>query len=357
MTMKRLFSVFSAIVAVFVLATCFFGCVKPADGSEENGFVRHTKIQSDFLLSDVSYIASIDSDGKSENSRPLPLRLDVKDKKSGYSIVIKQKDGKISLIEKLGNDKTFDYYNSEIGKDYVWYLIDENGEKVGKEKEFRTAATAPRNLYVDGVTNCRDLGGWKTTDGRRVKQGMLYRTARFNENETDTPIVTEAGIKTLTEELGVKTELDLRRTDNNENGGITVSPLGDTVQYISVPMMTKGNYLLINKDRLADVFKVFESADNYPIAFHCSIGTDRTGVIAFLINAMLGVEEEGLYYDYLFSGFGNIGGTRSFTTIDKYLKEIKKAGGSTIAENAYNYLINCGVPSATLDMMRDMLIE
>ena len=100
MTMKRLFSVFSAIVAVFVLATCFFGCVKPADGSGENGFVRHTKIQSDFLLSDASYIASIDSDGKSENSRPLPLRLDVKDKKSGYSIVIKQKDGKISLSMK-----------------------------------------------------------------------------------------------------------------------------------------------------------------------------------------------------------------------------------------------------------------
>ena len=359
--MKRSFSVFSAIVAVVLLATCFFGC-KPADSSHggaenEKGFIRHTELQSAFLSSDKSYLMRFNADGKSEKSIPLPLELDVKDKKSGYSIVIKQKDGKISLTEKLGDDDIFKYYNSEIGKNYVWYLIDDNGEIVGEEKEFETSARAPRNLYVDGVTNCRDLGGWKTVDGRKVKQGMLYRTARFNENETDTPLVTKAGIKTLTEELGIKTELDLRRTDNNETGGITVSPLGDTLQYISVPMMTGGDYLIINKDNLADVFKVFESADNYPIAFHCSIGTDRTGVIAFLINAMLGVEKTGLYYDYLFSGYGNIGGTRSFTTIDKYLKEIKKAGGDTIAENAYNYLVNCGVPGATLDMMRDMLVE
>ena len=42
------------------------------------------------------------------------------------------------------------------------------------------------------------------------------------------------------------------------------------------------------------------------LLLHCSIGTDRTGVICFLINALLGVSEEDLYKDYLFSMFGMI---------------------------------------------------
>ena len=49
---------------------------------------------------------------------------------------------------------------------------------------------------------------------------------------------------------------------------------------------------------LKDAFAIFGNKDNYPIVMHCSIGTDRTGMLAFLINSLLGVSEEDLYKDY-----------------------------------------------------------
>jgi protein tyrosine/serine phosphatase len=51
---------------------------------------------------------------------------------------------------------------------------------------------------------------------------------------------------------------------------------------------------------------VLADESNYPIFFHCAIGTDRTGTLAYLINGLLGVPEEDLYYDYCFSNFGAI---------------------------------------------------
>lgn len=345
---KKLFKIYSLLLTLCVFASVAFGCGATA-------FNRHTEAQTKFLAG--SYLLSMDVNGKAEESRPLPIVLSMETKKSGYNIVIELKGGEKKLVEKF-TDNSFSYYNSELGREYIWYLTDEDGEKIGSEKRFLTSDVAPRNLYVDGVTNCRDLGGWKVAGGKRVKQGMIYRTARFSEDETGEKQITDAGIKTLKDELGVKTELDLRLAgENAENGGLTESPLGTGVNYISVPMVTGGNYLQRNLDVLPEVFAVFGKKENYPIAFHCSIGTDRTGVIAFLISAMLGVEKDSLYKDYLFSNFGLIGGKRSFTTIDGYLEEIEKASGETLADKTYNYLVGCGVSSSTLDLMRSMLIE
>lgn len=345
MNMKTKFRTCSAILAICIIATCFMACgMKP--------FERHTELQLALIAN--PYTLSDGMDGKSENSIPLPIELDISSQKSGYSIVI-ETNGEKKLIEPLSGQKKFSYYNYELGREYIWYLIDGDGEKIGSEKRFLTSDAAPRNLYVDGVTNCRDLGGWKTTDGKHVKQGMIYRTSKFSDNDTGSPLVTEAGIRTLTHELGIKTELDIRKY--GENAGITESVLGSGVQYAFKPMQSGGNYLILNKGVLADVFSVFADEANYPVAFHCSIGTDRTGCIAFLINAMLGVEKDSLYCDYMFSMLGNVGVKRSTTTIDKYLKEIATAGGETIAENAYNYLVKQGVPAETLDLLKRIMVE
>ena len=346
MHMKTKFRICSAILAICIIATCFMACgVKP--------FERHTELQL-ALIAKPYMFADARMDAKTENGLPLPIELDVSSQKSGYSIVIEIK-GEKKLVEPLTGQKKFSYYNYELGREYKWYLIDGDGEKIGSEKRFLTSDVAPRNLYVDGVTNCRDLGGWKTTDGKHVRQGMIYRTSKFSDNDTGSPLVTEAGIRTLTRELGIKTELDIRK--EGENAGITESVLGSDVQYIFKPMQSGGNYLILNKRVLADVFSVFADETNYPVAFHCSIGTDRTGCIAFLINAMLGVDKDSLYCDYMFSMLGTVGVKRSSTTIDKYLKEIATAGGETIAENAYNYLVKQGVPAETLDLMKRIMIE
>ena len=73
----------------------------------------------------------------------------------------------------------------------------------------------------------------------------------------------------------------------------------ETVKYYQCPMNfsdsldTEENLSAIRK-----VFSILADKTNYPTFFHCSIGTDRTGYIAFLINAYLGVEEENFIIIY-----------------------------------------------------------
>ena len=191
-------------------------------------------------------------------------------------------------VSSLKNECSF--YNLFIGRTYYWTvsaLDDEGDTSTSAVATFKTAAQAPRNLYVDSVTNVRDLGGWKTEDGGRVRQGLLYRGARLNDDFSTDATVSAAGIKTLCEELGIKTELDLRQTqavsNRNESGGRTTSPLGAGVSYLAYPMEYKD---LItdarNIQRVREVFALLADESNYPIYFHCSIGTDRTGLIAWL---------------------------------------------------------------------------
>ncbi|MBO4263006.1 MAG: tyrosine-protein phosphatase [Clostridia bacterium] len=77
---------------------------------------------------------------------------------------------------------------------------------------FTTSADGPRNVCVDGITNFRDLGGYKTEQGKHIKQGLIYRCARRNEsnNETPTLCITFDEMKTLTSQLGERVARGVR---------------------------------------------------------------------------------------------------------------------------------------------------
>ena len=224
-----------------------------------------------------------------------------------------------------------------------------------------TDAQAPRNMYVDGVTNVRDLGGWSIPDGR-VKQGLIYRCGRLNENNCETPVakITEKGIDTMLNEMKVRSEIDLRKVEDNEVGGLSdTSILGDSVNYYQCPMGYNGNMLIGNADMVRHIFSdILSKEENYPIIFHCSIGTDRTGMLAFLIGGLLGVDINDLYRDYLFSNFGDIGGSRSVINITfNYVTTIELTKGKDLSEKIENYLLSIGVTREEIESVRRILSE
>lgn len=261
-----------------------------------------------------------------------------------------------------------DVYNLYVGTDYFWKVTAEfeNGKaETSNVQIFITDSKAPRNLYVDGVTNVRDLGGWETFSGKKVKQGMIYRTGRLNISAnhgidiSDVVIeITEAGISTMRDTLGIKSEIDLREVSNNEVGFITESPLGKDINYYSVPMSYNGNILTNNKERIKEFFELLADESNYPIIYHCNIGTDRTGLYAFLINGLLGVPEEDLYRDYLFSNFGLINSARTVSGIQStYIKTIKTYQGSALSEKIKNCLLDIGVKQEHIDKVLEIMYE
>ena len=274
---------------------------------------------------------------------------------------------------RFDGEKDYTYINN-LKVNYKYYLTVNASFKTtftSEVKEFTTKDTKIRNLDVEGVENVRDLGGYKLEGGKTYKQGMIYRTAQYNYGGRDNDFVsapTEAGKKVLLEQLGIKTDNDLRRTKdfdgNDEVNGITSSPLG--INYISCPMVFGGKNIYtqsINRDSLKLFFDSLAVESNYPIAFHCIRGTDRTGGLAYALGALLGMSKEDLMLDYLFSNFAKITSTannvvRANGIKSLYVKGIDDSEGSTLSEKARNYLITkTGVESSTLDTIIDLLTE
>ena len=333
----------------------------------ENPVSLRNETVAAYYANDV-FSATDYAEGKEELSRPAPvtLRWNV-DFAAGenslrYFVVrIWTKDDKSDVRAFLVGraEREYEFYNAYAGQRYFWNVTayGAGGVVVASNADtFWTADQTPRSLSVDGVTNVRDLGGRATEDGGRVRQGLLFRGAKLDWKGIR--MISDEGIKTMRRTLGIKTELDLRTSD--EAGAITKSFLGDDVNYVRRPLSGKFAPDDTLKSNLKKVFAVLADESNYPIFFHCAAGADRTGLVAWFVGGLLGVSENELWRDYLLTNFGNVGGSRSKSNIQNaYVKTLKNRTEKTYAEKVYNYLKNeVGVPAEQLDaVIRIMKIQ
>lgn len=273
-----------------------------------------------------------------------------------YEVALYDSNNLSDILTIQTNEQSTEVYNLKTATVYIWNvtaIIDEERITSG-EACFTTADEQPRNLYVDGVTNFRDLGGYKTEQGKRIKQGLIYRCAALNNKQNIN--ITRDGLDTLMSQLGVKTEIDLR--EGEECGYISQGDLGVNMNYFRFPMGYDGNIISTNTEQIKRVFGVLAQERNYPLIFHCAIGTDRTGAVAFLINGLLGVSVNDLYLDYAWSNFGNIGGSRNPELVrDNYFNMIDWwYEGETFQDKVYNFLNKeIGIKTSDLDSIISIL--
>lgn len=238
------------------------------------------------------------------------------------------------------------------GTEYFWQTaVTKDGVTARSDiHSFKTLQTV-RTVYIPGVSNVRDIGGKTTFDGKRVKYNMAFRGADFAK-------LTDEGVKKAVDVLGIKTELDLR--EKVVNG---TSPLGKDVKYISV---TAPYYGLVNnasyKDALLTELRAFADPDNFPIYFHCSLGRDRTGTLAYILLTLLGADENDIYMDYETSFFSDMGGyvdnaapSVSLSNLDN-LRSIVSTKKNRY-EHTRKYLIKLGMTDEELDAIRANLLE
>lgn len=254
-------------------------------------------------------------------------------------------------------------------------------EKV--ETRFATEDRAPRLIRMGGVRNVRDLGGWKTLDGRRVRQGLVYRSQGLNDNADWCVRDPETAKKTpkpkdewkpgrvrgsllsraeVLARLGIRTELDLRRPEN-ETWGMSGSPLGPSVRWVN-RAGTGYEDLASGRGRaaFADHFRLFLNPTNYPIVFHCIAGADRTGSLAYALNGLLGVSEADLDLDYQMTCFAQPWewpGNRRDPGCTNALARIKRAyagyPGKTINERIEGYVRSCGFSEGDIVRFRGIM--
>lgn len=344
----------------------------------------HTEVQKEFLKSNNPAILDEKITAKIEYSLPKPVTLTWTDSAecNNYSVIISENENFNDSKRIFTSSKTVDIYNLKIDTTYYWKVTQsiKDGE-VSEIGTFKTMDYGPRNLYVEGVTNVRDVGGWMTSSGKRTQQGLLFRGGRLNnsypsgwvKDGDDTGYkyekeITENGERVYIDELKIKTEIDFRTRDRNGYPGTTdenenLFPTVAGTKYISIGM-DGGAKVNNNKKQIVKLFEVLADKNNYPINYHCNIGTDRTGMVTFLINALCGVNEQDLYFDYMFSNFGLIAlpspqvpnakrKELSDLETDDYLAKYE---GATLQDKARACLLDCGVPQTNIDAVYNILM-
>ena len=236
---------------------------------------------------------------------------------------------------------------------YFWKVTSEAGES--EVFCLRTEDT-PRTVWIDGAHNTRDFGGWKTADGRCLRRGRVYRTSVLRD-------VTEEGRRHCLDTLGIRWELDLRPTGESDAG--QGSPLGEAVQYQNYGAPAYYNYFLPEvKERLKNIFLFFTDPTHYPMAFHCLMGRDRTGSLAFMLLMLCGVSYEDARRDYDITFFTeryrhceSSHKTIHETHFNPFVEQLRAYGTGTLAENVEAFILDLGLTKEDIEAIRRLLTE
>ena len=253
------------------------------------------------------------------------------------------------------------FYNPYIGDNYFKVVANfSDGTKEESDiKVFKVDAQAPRNISAGNMPNVRDMGGRVTYAGGKIKQGLIYRGAG-NKFDNRSSIDSECQ-DVLTKQLKVKTEINVANSTGNNINLSGVKVVNAFMDYGSTPYSN----LARNAERIRQVMDVLADTNNYPVFYHCRIGTDRTGITGMMIGGLLGIPFNEVFQDYCFSNFAPIDGQRfpnkpSDPNGDdpaKYIDEILAMPGKNYQEQTYNALLSIGCKAETLNTIIDIMTE
>ncbi|MDF9834374.1 protein-tyrosine phosphatase [Ereboglobus sp. PH5-5] len=176
---------------------------------------------------------------------------------------------------------------------------------------------AERHLPMAGGYNFRDLGGYKTADGKRVRWGRVFRTDDLNKLTTeDLAYLASVPITSIVDfrsESEIKAAPDLPAPSVRHQYAYSITPgnltsaddLNKFTKKQTEEFMIEMNRLFVTDERIIGqyrkFFKLLQDEGKLPLMFHCSAGKDRTGMGAALFLASLGVDEKTIFEDYLLS--------------------------------------------------------
>jgi protein-tyrosine phosphatase len=206
-----------------------------------------------------------------------------------------------------------------------------------------------RHIPLSGQPNFRDLGGYATRDGRRVKWRRVYRSGELSQlTETD---VVKLG------ELGIRTVIDLRSAEEVAARGEGRLPEGATLHPMPIsssdmfakliPMFLNGDFSQVPPNLLDRVNRVLvrdfsaqfggllralSDPTKRPLVFHCTQGKDRAGFGAAMVLSALGVPWETVVEDYLLSNhYRKAENDKMLGMIRSFVASQAGAGGEEIA--------------------------
>lgn len=271
-------------------------------------------------------------------------------------------------------------YNIKAGESYLeitnlcpkshYTYVVKAGDKVFTEGEFYTYGVVHQIYARTEIKNCRDLGGWKTQDGRYVKYRMIFRGGRLDKSS-----LAVSGREHFKAE-GIKAQLDLRGKkhndviENKEDSPLLQLYELDEFEFCA-PIIEEGyTYLLKQGEKTRQVMQFIMDCvkDNKPVYFHCSLGRDRTGTVAMLILGILGVPEGDISQEYELTQFAPSGWATSsgektkmtrladYDSAANFIWNNYVGEGETFADGVEKYFLEIGILQADIDAFREAMI-
>ncbi len=189
---------------------------------------------------------------------------------------------------------------------------------LGDSKE--KALSQKRHIPLEGQSNFRDIGGYKTTDGRTVKWGEVYRTGELPRlTDEDVVVLKKLDLQMvhnflLDEEIAQRGQDRLPSSTQLVQNPIKTS--ADDLVLVVLEARKTGDFSLVPPDLNKEVHRILaregreeysamiralSDPENRPFAFHCSHGVHRTGTATAILLSALGVPWETVREDYLLS--------------------------------------------------------
>ena len=258
-----------------------------------------------------------------------------------------------------------------------------------------TTGDYPRWIDARPMFNVRDMGGYMTSSGQRIKQGLIYRggeinaktgwygTQRYTDDTGNTQardghIVsqTDASKRAFREDMGMVDGLEIDLRSSSETNGYPTTKNycnfaeNNDISYKLIGISSYANGMKNNTTQIKQLFEAFAQADQHPVYYHCYGGADRTGVVGFMLGAVLGMSYTDLVIDFELTSYSSNpsrnyrshlrnGPWNEWPGMLDYLKNTLKWGTSTtIKDGMEAYLkTNCKISQETINKIREIMLE
>ena len=365
------------------------------DYQDNTGGYRDGTTQNDYL---DPIGADYTKGEKSDESKGIEIEFTPADalKNKQYTITYSQK-------EDFSDAKSF---NSNDTKVYIKNLLVNQKYYVkvsadGKDSQTINFTTGDYPRWIDArpMFNVRDMGGYMTSSGQRIKQGLVYRGGEINSktgwygsqrytddtgktDARDGHIVsqTDASKKAFREDMGMINGLEIDLRSGSETNGYP-SKSGycnfaenNDISYKMLSISSYANGMKNNTSQIKSLFEAFAQADQHPVYYHCYGGADSTGVVGFMLGAVLGMSYTDLVIDFELTSYSSNpsrnyrshlrnGPWNEWPGMVDYLKgtlgwERDGAQPKTIKQGMEDYLKNnCKISQTTIDTIRNIMLE
>lgn len=263
-------------------------------------------------------------------------------------------------------------------KRFLWILLPLL--LIGCGKIQNTVTKEEQSLHMSTISNARELGGYKTMDGKSVRKGVLFRTAALTDasqeelnslvgdhhlaaiidlrasyelEEDPEPVVdgvAQYNFKIMDEQMMAERAAAISEILLDPN----VDPIKRMTAVLDAGVISDQMYVEflqgdIGKAGFRDFFNVLlETPEGSAVLWHCTNGKDRTGVAAMLLLGVLNVDEETIMEDFLLTNVffeEEIRGMRSqlsqYVKDEKLLEELMVTGKGVYApymQNAIDFI-------------------